>query len=121
MLWKVEAVEVHYFIPNRDKIFNELLLRIVLSVDLCEGAEFGVGAKGEIHSGASPLYLAGFAVVSLIETTNSGGFPVDIHIGEMNKEVICQDAWFIGEHPVLGVTEVSIEHTHAADEGGHFR
>ena len=37
---EIEAVEVHYFSPNRDKIFNELLLRIVLSVDLCEGAKF---------------------------------------------------------------------------------
>ena len=56
----------------------------------------------------------------LVEASDGGGFPFNAHIGEMDKEVVCQDAGFVGEHPVLGVAKVGVQNTHSSDQGGHF-
>ena len=39
---KVETVEVHYLVPNRHKVIDELLLRVCTCVDLSQCAEFGM-------------------------------------------------------------------------------
>ena len=39
---KVEAIQVNHLIPGRDKVVNELLLRVGTSVNFREGPELGV-------------------------------------------------------------------------------
>ena len=34
---EVEAVKVHYFVPSRYEVVQEFLLRVVASVDFCQG------------------------------------------------------------------------------------
>ena len=36
---EVEAVQVHDLVPGRDEVAHELFLRIVLRIDLGQGAE----------------------------------------------------------------------------------
>ena len=39
---EVEAIKVHHLVPGRDEVLDELLLRIRTSIDLSQGAEYGV-------------------------------------------------------------------------------
>ncbi len=39
---KLEAVKVHYLVPHRYKVVQELLLGVLTSVNFCQGPELGV-------------------------------------------------------------------------------
>jgi len=39
---EVEAVEVHYLVPHRYKVVNELFFRVITPVDFRQGTELGV-------------------------------------------------------------------------------
>ena len=41
-LREVEAIQVHYLVPGRNKVVDELLFRVATSVNLRQGAELGV-------------------------------------------------------------------------------
>jgi len=64
---KIETVKVHDFVPHRDKIVEELLLRVLTSVNFRQGPELGVGTEDEVHAGAGPLELACLAITPFKE------------------------------------------------------
>jgi len=62
---EVEAVKVHYFVPSRYEVVQELLLRVLTGVNFRYGPQLGVRTENEVDSCASPLEFARFAVATL--------------------------------------------------------
>ena len=62
---EVEAVQVHYLVPHRYKVVQELLLGVLTSVDFRQGPELGVRTEDEIDTGAGPLEFARCAITTL--------------------------------------------------------
>ena len=56
---QVEAVKVHYLIPSRDKVLQELLLGVLASVYFRQSPQLGIGAEYEIDAGAGPPKFSG--------------------------------------------------------------
>jgi len=62
---EIETVKVHYLIPRRYKVVQELLLGILTSVDFRQGPELGVRTEDEVDTGAGPLEFARCAITTL--------------------------------------------------------
>ena len=60
---EVKAIQVLHFVPGRDKVMDELLLRVRTSVHLGQGPELGVRTEDEFDTRAGPLDLARLAIV----------------------------------------------------------
>ena len=52
---EVEAVKVHYLVPHRYKVVQELLLGVLTSVDFRQGPKLGVRTEDEVDTGARHL------------------------------------------------------------------
>ena len=59
---EVEAVKVHYLVPRRYKVVQELLLGVLTSVDFRQGSELGVRTEDEVDTGTGPLEFARCAI-----------------------------------------------------------
>jgi hypothetical protein len=55
---EVKAVKVHYLVPCRYKVVQELLLRVLTSVDFRQSPELRVRTENEIDTGAGPFEFA---------------------------------------------------------------
>jgi hypothetical protein len=61
---QVEAVEVHDLVPHRYKVVQELLLRVLTSVDFRQGPELGVRTEDKVDPSGGPLELAALAITT---------------------------------------------------------
>jgi len=119
---KVEAVKVHYLVPRRYKVVQELLLGVVTSVDLRQGPELGVRTEDEVDTGAAPLEFARRVITTLEHVfVFRGCLPRRAHVEQIHEEVIGERLWLLGEDSVLGLSEVGIQDAHAANENRHLR
>ena len=60
-----EAVKVHYLVPCRYEVVQELLLGVLTSVDFRYSPELGVRTEDEVNTGASPLEFIRYTVTTL--------------------------------------------------------
>ncbi|MBW2489129.1 MAG: hypothetical protein JRE72_17035, partial [Deltaproteobacteria bacterium] len=70
---EVEAVKVHYLVPRRNEVVQELLLGVFTSVDFRQGPELGVRTKDQVDTGAGPLLLGRCTLTALEHVTVFGG------------------------------------------------
>ena len=119
---EVEAVKVHYLVPRRYKVVQELLLGVLTTIDFRDGPELGVRTEDEVDTGAGPLEFARCAITTL---EHVAGFRVRLprraHVEQVHEEVIGERFWPMGEDAVLGLSDVCIQDAHAADENRHLR
>ena len=107
---EVEAVKVHYLVPHRYKVVQELLLRVHTSVDFRQGPELGVRTEDEVDTGACPLEFARCAITTLEHVfVFRGCLPRRAHVEQIHEEVIGERLWPLGEDAVLGLSEVGIQ------------
>ena len=119
---EVEAVKVHYLVPHRYKVVQELLLRVLTSVDFRQGPELGVRTEDEVDTGAGPLEFARCAITTLEHVfVFRGCLPRRAHVEQVHEEVIGERLWPLGEDAVLGLSEVGVQDSHAANEDRHLR
>ena len=86
---KVEAVKVHYLVPHRDKVVQELLLRVLTSVDFRQGPELGIRTENEVDTGAGPLEFASCAITTLEHVfVFRGCLPRRAHVEQIHEEII---------------------------------
>ena len=52
---EVVAVKVHYLVPRRYKVVQELLLGVLTSIDFRQGPELGVRTEDKIDTGAGTV------------------------------------------------------------------
>ena len=106
---EVEAVQVHYLVPHRDKIVHELLLGVLTCVDFRQGPELGVRTEDEVDTGAGPLELARCAVMTLEHVfVIRYRLPLRAHVKQVHEEVVRQCPGALGEDAVLGLSEIGI-------------
>src|SRR5262249_39214658 len=113
---------IHDLVPGGGEIANELLLRVVARVDLCEGAKLGVRAENEVDAAGGPLEVA----LSPAATLESLGrvrvrTPLRVHVEQADEKVVRQRSAPFGENAEIGLSGVGAERAHAAYEYGHFR
>ena len=64
-----KAVKVHYLVPHRYKVVQELLLGVFTSVDFRQGPELGVRPEDEVNSGAGPREFVRYTIATLEHVT----------------------------------------------------
>ncbi len=107
---EVEAVQVHYLIPHRDKVVPEFLLGVLTAVDFRQGPELGVRTEDEVDTGPGPLEFARGAIMTLEHVfVFRGCLPRRSHVEQIHEEVIGERLWPFGEDAVLGLSEVGIQ------------
>ena len=90
---QVEAVQVHNLVPGCDEVTHELFLRIVLRIDLGQGAQLRVGAEYKVNSGGCPLGFACLAVAPFERIPRIGrGLPHGAHVEQVDEEVVGEDS-----------------------------
>jgi hypothetical protein len=55
---EVETIQVHDFVPRRDKVVQELLLEVLTCVDFRQCPELGVRTEDQVDTRAGPLEFA---------------------------------------------------------------
>jgi hypothetical protein len=119
---EVEAVKVHDFVPHRYKVVHELLPGVLTSVDFRQRPELGVRTEDEVDTGAGPLECARCAITTLEHVIVSRGcLPCRVHVEQIHEEVVCQRPRALGEDAVLGLGEIGIQDSQAADKNRHLR
>jgi hypothetical protein len=99
---EVETVKIHDFVPGRDKVVQELFLRVVTSVDFCQGAQLGVRTEDQVNTGASPLEFARRAITPLEHIMILRNcMPHRAHVEQIHEEVVGERLWPPGEDAVL--------------------
>ena len=61
---EVEAVKVHYLIPRRYEVAQELLLGVIACVDFRQGPELRVRTEDEVDTGTGPLEFTAGAITT---------------------------------------------------------
>ena len=90
-------------------------------IDFGDGAEFRVGTEDEIHARARPFDFAGLAVASFKGgAVLIGGGPGSPKVQEVDEEVVGERFGLCREDTMLRTAGISVEHTKAADQNGHF-
>jgi hypothetical protein len=113
---EVEAVKVHYLIPRRYEVAQELLLGVIACVDFRQGPELRVRTEDEVDTGTGPLEFARFAISTLEYIfVFRGCLPYCAHVEQVHEEVIGERFWPLGEDTVLGLSEVGIQDAHTAN------
>ena len=119
---EVESVKVHHLIPGRYKVMNELLLGVLTSVDFCQGPKLGVRTEDEVDTGAGPLEFARCAITTLEHVfVFRACIPGRAHVEQVHEEVVRQRPGALGEDAVLGLSEIGIQDSQAANENRHLR
>ena len=119
---EVEAVKVHYLVPHRYKVVQELLLGVLTSIDFRQGPELGVRTEDQVDTGARPFEFARCAITTLEHVfVLRGCLPRRAHVEQIHEEVIGECLWPLGENAVLGLSEVGIQDAHTANENRHLR
>src|SRR5262245_50855958 len=107
---EVEAVEVHDFVPRRDKVVHELLPGVRTCVNFRQGPELGVRTEDEVDPGAGPPEGAGCAIMPLeYILVVRGGLPRRVHVEQIHEEVTGERLWPLGEDAVRRPSEVSLQ------------
>ena len=119
---EVESVKVHNLIPHRYKVVHELLRGVLTCVDFRQGPELGVRTEDEVDTGAGPLEFARCAITTLEHVfVFRGCIPGRAHVEQIHEEVVRQRPGALGEDAVLGLAEVGIQGSQAANENCHLR
>ena len=107
---EVKTVKVHYFIPHRYKVVNELLLGVVTCVDFCQGPELGVRTEDQIDTCGGPLQLTRFAIAAFKPVgIFRDRLPHCAHVEQVHEEVIGERLWLLSKDAVLGLAEIGIQ------------
>ena len=118
---EVEAIKVHYLVPHRYKVVQELLLGVFTSVDLRQGPELGVRTEDEVNSGGGPLEFACCAITTFEHIfVYRYCFPRRAHVEQIHEEVVGERLWPLGENAVQGLCIVGILDAHTANENRHL-
>ena len=101
---------------------HELLQGVLTCVDFRQGPELGVRTEDEVDTGAGPLEFARCAITTLEHVfVFRGCIPGRAHVEQIHEEVIGERLGPLGEDAVLGLSEVGIQDSHAANENRHLR
>ena len=91
------------------------------SVHFGNGAQFRIGPKDQIHPGTRPLDFSGGAVAAFEDIFVIGnGAPLGTKVEQVHEEIIAQYFGLCGEHTMLRVIEVGVQHAEASDQCGHL-
>ena len=114
-----EAVAVHDFNPGFDEVVHELGKVVILGVKFAVGTKDGVGTENQIYAGGCPDLTSAAAFYDVVQGLR-GWNPLETHVGEVDKEIVAEYAFTMGENTMFAVLVIAVEHAKSANERGHF-
>ena len=102
-----------YSTPPRSP--HKRLFRVVRRINLCDCPQLGMRTENKIDARTGPLDLAGRPIAPLIHAFGQCGFPLRVHIQQVDEEIVRQRLGPVGEDATLGLPEIRIQCAHAAD------
>src|SRR5208283_466104 len=118
---EIEAIKVHHLGPGCEEVLDKLQLPVRASIDLGQSPELGVRTEYEIDTRAGPPDFASLAIAPFKQVPSIRyRLPFRTHIKHIHKEIVGQRLGPLREDAVPGLSEVSVEHPHPANEHRHL-